>query len=577
MSRKALPVAKAWSSLRNGFVAIALFSLALNLMMLAGPLYMLQVYDRVLTSQNMETLVALTLILAGVFVVTGCLDLIRMRILGRLAARFEREVGVPVLEAAMRRKVHGSALAGEQAIDDLNGYRDFISGTALVAYFDAPWIPIYLVVLYALHPLLGLLGLGGAVVLAILALVNNARTHMPMQDASEARRRSDALFQTSEKNAELVQAMGMKSDLARRWAYLQMQASLVKTDVADRIATFSTLSKTIRMALQSAILGLGAALAISGESTAGVMIAATIVLGRALAPIDQVIGQWRTFLAARGSYQKLDQLVGEHPGVEHRLNLPTPRQFIDVAIRQAGPPSSQTATLSGIRFALNAGDAVAVIGPSGSGKSTLAKMLAGVWMPQRGGISFDGTPSARWNPEQLGQSIGYLPQEVALFDGTIRENIARFSTHIEDSKVLKAAVTAGVHEMIMGLPEGYATELGNGFFLSGGQRQRIALARAIYDDPFLLILDEPNSDLDAAGDLALRNAIFSAQNRGAIVMVMTHRPSTLQAVNKVLMLDSGSQRAFGNKDEVLKSTTRNVLKPQRPEAAPTSQIERATL
>ncbi|MEL6336691.1 MAG: type I secretion system permease/ATPase [Pseudomonadota bacterium] len=575
MSPKQLPVAKAWSALRGGFVAIALFSLALNLLMLAGPLYMLQVYDRVLTSQNMETLVALSLILAAVFVVIGCLDLIRLRIVGRLAARFERDVGVPVLEAAMRRKVNGTAPAGEHPIDDVNGYRDFISGTALIAYFDAPWIPIYMAVLYALHPYLGLLGLAGAAMLVLLALANNARSHAPMQEAFEARRRSDALFQTGEKNAELVVSMGMKHDLARRWSMLQARANTAKTDVADRIATFSTLSKTIRMGLQSAILGLGAALAITGEATAGAMIAATIILGRALAPIDQVIGQWRTVLAARGSYLKLNELVTEHQDQTHRLRLPRPWQTVDVAIRQAGPPNARMATLSGLQFSLSAGDTVAVIGPSGSGKSTLAKMLAGVWVPQRGDVSFDRTPTSKWNMEDLGPVIGYLPQEVELFDGTIRENIARFSTHIEDTKVLQAAMTAGIHEMIMTLPDGYATELGNGFFLSGGQRQRVALARALYDDPFLLILDEPNSDLDAAGDLALRNAILAAQARGAIVMVMTHRPSTLQAVTKVLMLEAGTQRAFGEKEDVLKTTTRNVLGSQTGKASQTPRLERA--
>ncbi|MEM6933796.1 MAG: ATP-binding cassette domain-containing protein, partial [Pseudomonadota bacterium] len=323
------------------------------------------------------------------------------------------------------------------------------------------------------------------------------------------------------------------------------------------------------------ILGLGAALAISGDSTAGVMIAATIVLGRALAPIDQVIGQWRTFLAARGSYLKLKELVADHQALPQRLRLPRPHRAIDVAIRQAGPPTSLIATLSGIRFQLAPGDTVAVIGPSGSGKSTLAKMLAGVWLPQRGEVSFDGSPTSKWDTEELGQVIGYLPQEVTLFDGTIRENIARFSTHIEDSKVLEAAITAGIHEMIMTLPDGYATEIGNGFFLSGGQRQRIALARALYDDPFLLILDEPNSDLDAAGDLALRNAIEATEKRGAIVVVMTHRPSTLQAVTKILMLDGGTMRAFGNKSDVFKPTTRTIPKPGADAAQSSPQIERA--
>ncbi|MEM8812606.1 MAG: type I secretion system permease/ATPase [Pseudomonadota bacterium] len=572
MFRTPSSVSEAWSSLRGGFMAIAVFSLVLNLLMLAGPLYMLQVYDRVLTSQNMDTLIALSLLLAAVFVVTGCLDLIRMRILGRLAAQFERRIGLTVLQAAMRRKVQGNSVAGDNSIDDLNGYRDFISGTALIAYFDAPWIPLYIGVLYVLHPFLGLLGLAGAVTLAILALINNARSHKPMQEAFDARARSDALFQTGERNAELIHAMGMQRDLAGRWSALQVRSSGVKTIVTDRIATFSVFSKTIRMGLQSAILGLGAALAISGESTAGVMIAATIVLGRALAPIDQVIGQWRTFLAARGSFQKLSRLVEDHFDSATRLRLPSPYRTVDVTIRQAGPPLAETATLAGISFRLCPGDSVAVIGQSGSGKSTLAKMLAGVWIPQRGEVSFDGISTTKWRPEDLGRMIGYLPQEVELFDGTIRENIARFSTQIDDSKVLNAALTAGVHEMIVGLPDGYETELGKGFFLSGGQRQRIALARALYDDPFLLVLDEPNSDLDTAGDIALRNAIASAQDRGAIVIVMTHRPSTLQAVNKVLMIDNGSQRAFGPKDDVLKATTRNVLKsPVTEQAHPTDQ------
>ncbi|MEO1679518.1 MAG: type I secretion system permease/ATPase [Pseudomonadota bacterium] len=552
MLRTKSTVKSAWSSLRGGFIAIALFSLVLNLLMLAGPLYMLQVYDRVLTSQNMDTLIALSLLLGGVFAVAGLLDLIRMRILNRLGAQFELKIGGPILNSAIRRRVQGKATPGDNPAADITGLRDYISGPALVAFFDAPWVPLYLGVLYVLHPYLGALGFAGAFILTLMALINNLRSSQVMQDASHARSRSDALFTSTEQNAELVHAMGMNGDLARRWTALQFDAHRLKSIVGDRIASFSVMSKTIRMGLQSAMLGLGAALAIIGEATAGVMIAATIVLARALAPIDQVIGQWRTVLAARGSYRNLLALDDAYPAEAKRMGLPRPQISINTSIAQAGPPLAQNATIGGIEFALSAGDVLAVIGHSGSGKSTLAKMLAGIWTPQRGAIRLDGTPMAKWDPEDLGQLVGYLPQDVQLFDGTIRDNIARFSTSIDDSKVLEAAIAADVHGLISSLPDGYATPIGDGFHLSGGQRQRIALARALYNDPFILVLDEPNSDLDNQGELALRNAIRSASARGAITFVMTHRPSTLEAVNKVLILNKGAQTGFGDKEDVLR-------------------------
>ncbi|CUJ97305.1 Type I secretion system ATP-binding protein PrsD [Ruegeria denitrificans] len=565
MFQNSNPVKTAWGSLRKGFVAVAVFSLFLNLLMLAGPLYMLQVYDRVLTSQNIDTLVALSVLLAGVFIVIACLDLMRMRILGRLAARFELSVGAPVLGAAMRRRVQGEAEAGENLVEDVNGFREFISGTTLTAFFDAPWIPIYLLVLYVLHPFLGLLGLAGALTLTLMALINNARARTPMQQAAQARGRTDALFRISDKNAELVHALGMKSDLVRRWTALQTDAHQHKTRAADRVASFSVLSKTIRMGLQSAVLGMGAALAVIGESTAGVMIAATIVLARALAPIDQLIGQWRTFLAARGSYRKIKKLTEDFAEAPPNLNLPRAFKSMDVRIAQAGPPLAINATIRAIDFSLKAGDILAVIGQSGSGKTTLGKMLAGIWHPQRGEVLLDGSPMSKWNPEDLGKQIGYLPQDVELFDGTIRENIARFSTAIDDAEVLRVAREAGVHKLVSGLPDGYETRIGRGFFLSGGQRQRLALARALYGDPFVLVLDEPNSDLDAEGEQALRDALLAVQERGGIAIVMTHRPATLQAANKVMVLRNGNQTQFGDKQDVLKVNRRNVLdKPTQP-------------
>lgn len=579
MFQKKSSVKTAWSRLRSGFTAIAFFSMILNVLALAAPVYMLQVYDRVLTSQNMDTLIALTFLLGGVFIVTGLLDLVRMRILSRLGARFELEIGAPLLESAIRRRVNGAG-QNDNPASNISGLRDFISGSALLAFFDAPWIPLYLVVLYVLHPLMGALGLAGAVILTIMALINNARSADTMEASSRARHRSDSLFTSGEQNAELVHAMGMTGDLARRWTALQHDTHHLKSRVSDRIASFSVMSKTTRMALQSGMLGLGAALAISGQATAGVMIAATIVLARALAPIDQLIGQWRSFLAARGSYKSLRALSEEFAEAPQKLALPNPHRTVQVAITKAGPPMARNATIGQIDMTLEAGDVVAVVGHSGSGKSTLAKMLAGVWTPQKGAVRLDSTPMEKWDHAQLGKHIGYLPQDIQLFDGTIRDNIARFATDIDDAAVFAAAQAADVHTLISDLPDGYSSYLGQGFHLSGGQRQRIALARALYGDPFVLVLDEPNSDLDAQGEQALRNAIKGASARGAVTFVMTHRPSTLEVVNKVLTMAKGIQTAFGDKEDILRprqSQTTPAITPvgrlaeQRAQAAATPQ------
>ncbi|MEM8649617.1 MAG: type I secretion system permease/ATPase [Pseudomonadota bacterium] len=560
MSKKHNPVKVAFQSLRKGFTAVALFSLALNILMLAGPLYMLQVYDRVLTSQSMETLIALSILLFGVFVVSGLLDYVRVKILNRLGSRFEVLAGNHILAAAMKRKISGKGKSGDNLLNDITSYRDFVSGHTLLAFFDTPWVPIYLGILFILHPYIGLLGLAGAMILTILALMNSSMSRDPMQETAEARQSSDALFESCERNAELVTSMGMRSDLARRWSLLNWRTSSHKTKATDGLSFFFVVSKTFRMALQSGMLGLGAALAIAGESSAGVMIAATIILGRALAPIDQAISQWRLFIGAVASYKKLKGLVEEFPEDEERIQLPKARSNMDVAIKQAGPPQAQRATLTGINFDLDAGDVVAVIGPSGSGKSTLARMLTGIWFPQRGEVNLDGSPTSKWNAAELGAQIGYLPQDVELFEGTIRENISRFAADATDEAILKAAQDADVHDMILNLPDGYETVIGTrGTFLSGGQRQRIGLARALYGDPFIIVLDEPNSNLDATGDTALMHAVMRAQARGAIVVVMTHRPSTLQAVNKVLVLDSGQMKAFGPKEQVLRSTTRAIV------------------
>ncbi|MEM1048856.1 MAG: type I secretion system permease/ATPase [Pseudomonadota bacterium] len=559
MSSKSTAVSQAFRSLTGGFLAIGLFSLAINIMMLAGPLYMMQVYDRVLTSNSMETLIALSLLLGGIFIAGGLLDFVRMRILNRLGSRFEARAGGAVFEAVMRRRVHGTAESGDNVSADLTAFRDFLSGSTLVAFFDAPWVPIYLAVLFLLHPLLGLLGLCGAVFLFLLAIINDAFSRNPIQRTAFERQRSDGVLAMCERNSESIHAMGMADNMRKRWSLLQWVAGLSKTSATDRVSTFTVISKYFRLALQSAMLGLGAALAISGEATAGVMIAATIILSRALAPVDQAIGQWRTFTAAAGSYVKLKRLLTDFPAPRRSMSLPDARYSLDVSIQMAGPPSAERASLSAIRFSLKAGDVLAVIGPSGSGKSTLARMLVGVWKPQRGEVRLDGVATGKWNAEDLGNQVGYLPQDVELFEGTVRENIARFSDQTDDAAVLHAARLADVHDMIMQFPDGYDTKIGpDGQFLSGGQRQRIGLARALYGDPFVLVLDEPNSNLDATGDAALRRAVADARDRKAVVVVMTHRPSTLEAVDTVLVMENGRQRAFGPKEDVLRATTKAI-------------------
>ena len=564
MSATPSPATLAFRSLRPGFTAIALFSLAINLMMLAGPIYMMQVYDRVLTSQSMETLAALTILLLGIFAASGFLDFVRLRVLNRLGARFEARAIGPIFEAAMQRKVQGRTDAGDSVSNDLNAFRDFVSGNTLIALFDAPWVPIYLAVLFFLHPLLGLLGTGGALVLFVIAYSNDKIGQEPTERAVAGRASADGIFAACERNAEVMRAMGMNADLRRRWSFLQSSTSLAKRSATDGNSGFTVLSKTFRLALQSGMLGLGAALAIAGEASAGIMIAATIILGRALAPVDQAIGQWRTFTAAIGSYRKLQSLLEDYPLPARKMSFPAAKTTLNVAIRQAGSPTAENASLAGIKFALETGNVLAVIGPSGSGKSTLARMIAGVWQPQRGEVCLDGVATDQWNADELGAQVGYLAQEVELFDGTIRENISRFAMAPDEDAILRAAMEADVHEMILQMPDGYDTRIGpDGQFLSGGQRQRIGLARALYGDPFLIVLDEPNSNLDATGDAALRRAVLSAQARGAIIIAMTHRPSMLEAVDTVLVLDNGQQRAFGPKTSVFRSATQAVPAPKQ--------------
>lgn len=537
---------------RPAIAGTAFFSMFINLLMLAGPIYMLQVYDRVLPSKSIETLIALSILLIGLFVISGCLEFVRVRLLSRAASRLEARVAPAVFDAAVRKRVTSTNDDGADALADLSGIRDFVAGNGLPAFFDLPWVPIYLLILAILHPVLGLLGLGGALFLLAVAWVNHRITRRPMAKYAQTINTGRVIAQAGQNNAEALQAMGMVHPIRRLWLGIHRNADIFKTRAGDRSGAFSVVSKTSRLALQSAALGVGAALVVADQLSAGAMIAGTIILGRGLAPIDQSIAHWRGLTAAKAAFARLQNLLAAHPEAEPRLSQARVSRRVAVERVYAGPPGARKAVVSGIDFSLGAGKALAILGPSASGKSTLARLLAGVWMPQSGTVRLDGAALDQFNNDELGSQIGYLPQDVELFEGTIAQNIARFQADATDMEIIAAAESAGVHEMILQLPEGYETNIGEaGRSLSGGQRQRIGLARALFREPFLVILDEPNANLDATGDQALVTAIGRIKERGGIVIIITHRPGFVDAVDYALVLDEGRQRTFGPVADVL--------------------------
>ncbi len=542
----------AFRSCGNGLFMTGLFSLVINLLMLTGPLYMMLVYDRVLTSQSETTLISLSLLIAGLFVIMGLLSSVRSKILVRVGSRInlrlsERVFGAQIKQAASR------GAKGLDGVRDLQTLREFLSGTGPTTLFDAPWTPVYIAVIFLLDPLLGWVATGGAIVLLLLALLNEVMTRRNLAKATQVLAESNEIVADGRNNAEVLSSMHMLPGIYRRWQKLQHAALELQNKASDRSASLSSMSRTLRLMLQSAILGTGAYLAINDVISPGSMIAASLIMGRGLAPIEQAIGSWRHFIAARGAYRRTKQLLDDVPAEEQRTQLPAPKGKLSVEKLFAGIPGKEgnQLILSNISFHLNAGEALAVIGPSASGKSTLARLLVGAWPPDHGHVRLDSADLWQWDREQLGRYIGYLPQDVELFNGTVLENIARFDEEADDSSVVAAAMNAGAHEMILALPDGYNTAIGTGGrLLSGGQRQRIALARALYGDPALVVLDEPNASLDAVGEEALSQTIQRMKARGQTVVVIAHRPSAVTQADKVLVLDGGKVAAFGPKAEV---------------------------
>jgi len=532
----------------------ALFSLVINLLILSSPMYMMQIYDRVLAGRSYSTLIALTVLVMGLLVVMGILEVIRSRILVRAGTQIDRLLHRRIFQATVAQSLRSAGDGDGNALRDLRDFREFLSGQGPLALFDTPWVPIYILVIILIHPLLGSVALVGASLLFVFGLLNDRLTRAKLSMATHQARTSDQLVAASRRNAEALTAMGLFSGLQRSWQYKHRQALQQQSVASDRAGAVAALSKVTRIVLQVAILGFAATLVIEQAITAGGMIAASIIMGRALAPVEQAIGHWREFTKARSAYGRLTDLLNAFPERPNPMRLASAETQLHVESLVAGPPGLAVPTIRGLDFSLRAGEALGVIGPSASGKSSLARLLVGVWQPRHGAIRLDGIALNQWHDEDLSSQIGYLPQNIELFDGRICDNIARFTSDPDPEAIIAAAKKAGVHDMIVRLPDGYETIIGSGGCnLSGGQRQRIALARALFGDPFLIVLDEPNANLDAIGDLALTNAIKELKVQGQIVVVMAHRPSAIKACDKLLVLRGGRQEAFGSPADILKT------------------------
>ncbi len=537
-----------------------MFSLAINLLYLAGPLYMLQVYDRVISSASEVTLVMLTIALLIAFLALAGLDAVRARVLTRASVRLDQKIAARVMTAIIDRSASFGG-ARSQMLRDFDTFRQFITGMGIHAVFDLPWAPIYIAVIFALHPALGAFALGCSVLLILMAFINEWIVKPPLSESSEAASRNYSFTEMSLRNTEVVRAMGMTEGLLNRWSRDRNRMLERQVAASDRAAAMQSLIRFLRLSMQSLILGLGAYLVIERLATVGAMFAASILLGRALQPVEQIVGSWRNLVSARGAFLRVRELLSANPPRETGLSLPRPEGRVTVEALTFVPPLSNKPILRGVAFGIEPGEVLGIIGPSGAGKSTLARHIVGVLTPSAGAVRLDGSDVAVWARTSLGRHLGYLPQDIELFADTIAANITRFQEG-EDQEAILAAQMAGVHDMIVRLPNGYDTQVGEGgAVLSGGYRQRIGLARAVYGNPSLVVLDEPSSNLDADGDAALTDCILQLKQRGTTVVIISHRPATIGVVDSILLLKDGVAEMFGPRAEVMSRLTRAVPVP----------------
>lgn len=540
-------------SYRRVFWSLALFSGVINLLVLVPSLYMMQVYDRVLTSRNETTLLMLTLITLGLFMLSGVIEWVRGQVMIRMSAGLDEQLGERIFDAAFQRSLKEHSANPAQVLSDLATLRQFITGQGLIAMLDAPWLPIFLVVAFLFHPWFGVMTLVLALVLIGLAIWGELSTRASLSQANQMSVKSAAYVNSTLQNAEVIQALGMLPALRQRWSFLQRGIITSQAQASDSSARITSMTRFVRISGQSLSLGLGALLVLEGQISAGMMIAMSLLLGRALAPVEIAIGSWKQFTGARQGYARLSQLLEQQPRAREPMPLPPPSGALRLEQLHVGPPGAQLPTLRNIDFALDKGEVLAIIGPSASGKSTLARALVGIWPAMAGAVRLDNAEISQWSHEALGPHLGYLPQDIELFDGSVAENIARFG-ELDAQKIIEAGRHAGIHEMVLRFPKGYDTPLGpGGLGLSGGQKQRIGLARAVYGTPALIVLDEPNSNLDEAGEVALVHALRSLKKAGSTVIMITHRPSVLGMVDKILLLNDGAQHLFGPRDKVLKA------------------------
>jgi ATP-binding cassette subfamily C protein EexD len=538
---------------RQSLVAVGVFSCGINVLFLVPAIYMLQVYDRVLTSGSQATLLMLTLIVLFLLATLGALEWVRTQIMVRVSQRIDALLGDRLFDLSFRQAlVSGGVQSGAQPLQDLQGLRQFATGPGLLAFFDAPWMPVYLLVMFAMHPWFGWLGVLAAAALLGISIANERSTAALLKTANQEALANQALLARTLRNAEAIEALGMIGNLRRRWKERSNDVLETQSRASAKGGRWVTLSRWLRLTLQSLALGLGAYLALANEISAGMLIAGAILLGRALYPLDQLTGVWKQFVAAREQYARVNDWLRRIPSQPTPMSLPAPTGRVSVEAVTVVPPGAQQPALRSVSLEIAAGEIVGVIGPSAAGKTTLARTLLGIWPAAQGKVRLDGADVYGWSRTELGPYLGYLPQDVELFDGTIADNIARFGER-DSEKIVAAARLAGVHEMVLRFPQGYDTVIGaSGGALTGGQRQRIALARALYGEPKLIVLDEPNSSLDDAGDSALLAALLALKARRATVVVISHRTGVLPAIDKLLVLKDGQVAAFGPRDEVRK-------------------------
>jgi PrtD family type I secretion system ABC transporter len=540
----------------GAFMSALFFSWIVNLLMLTGSLFMLQVYDRVIPSSSVPTLIALSLIVLILYVFYGVLDFVRTRILVRIGRRIEETMRARVFDAMAHLALKRNNNAGGQPVQDLATIRQFLGGQGPLAFMDMPFVPIFLLVCFLLHWILGVVALVSAAIIFVLAVLTERSSRQPMAQANTASMKANAITEEARRNAEALHSLGMKGAIRRNWTKIQHEALDFQTRANDAGARYSMMSKVFRMITQSAMLAAGAYLAIKHEISGGTIIASSIIMGRALAPVEQAVGNWQQFLGFRKAYERLNRVLDVVAPDEQRMSLPDPKGVLEVENLVVMLPGTDKPILQGINFKVEPGQGLGIIGPTGAGKSTLARALVGLIAPTRGSVRLDGATSDQRDDDELGRLIGYLPQDTQIFDGSVAQNISRFVENPDSSKIVEAAQLANIHDFIMRLPQGYDTPLAEGGSrLSAGQRQRVALARALFGDPVLFVMDEPNSNLDSDGEIALDRAIRASIKRGAAVVVVAHRPSALHAMDNLLVLTNGQVAAMGSRDEIMRKVT----------------------